>query len=211
MKSAAIPVFRGRRALVLHKPDRDRELLEAQLMRLGMLVECRVVADPRGWSLVDICFFEADADKRHAFPWAAGEPDIPLIALIGTETPERIQWSLSQGVAAFLVKPVRSNGTYLALMQAEYHFSENNRVSAEINSLCEQVKSRRIVFKALLQVMKQCALDDEQAYQTLRALSMQKRISIEELCVAVVCGEFAIRGELLREPQPGVRRRTDTL
>jgi AmiR/NasT family two-component response regulator len=192
MRAVAIPVFRGRRALLLHKPDRDREVLELQLTRLGMRVECRTAADPSQWPLVDLCLFEADANKRHIFPWASGEPDIPLIALIGSETPERIQWSLALGVSAFLVKPVRSSGTYLALMQAEHSFARNRRVLAEINELRERVKSRRIVFKALLKIMKHFAIDEDQALDRLRNVSMQRSISVEELCVSIVCGELTI-------------------
>lgn len=190
MKAAGIPVFRGRRALLLHKPDRDRQVLESQLTRLGMLVECRTAADPSKWALVDLCLFEADANKRHIFPWPTGEPDIPLIALIGSETPERIQWSLAQGVSAFLVKPVRSNGTYLALMQAEHNFVRNSRVLAEINELRERVKSRRIVFKALLKLMKLWSIDEDQAFDRLRSVSMQRSVSVEELCVSILCGEL---------------------
>jgi AmiR/NasT family two-component response regulator len=192
MRAAAIPVFRGRRALLLHKPDRDRQVLEAQLTRLGMLVECRTAADPAQWPLVDLCLFEADANKRHIFPWASGEPDVPLIALIGSETPERIHWSLAQGVSAFLVKPVRSSGTYLALMQAEHNFARNRRVLAEINELRERVKSRRIVFKALLKLMKLWAIDEDQAFDRLRNISMQRQVSVEELCVSILCGEIPI-------------------
>jgi AmiR/NasT family two-component response regulator len=197
MRAAGIPVFRGRRALLLHKPDRDRQVLESQLTRLGMLVDCRTAADPSQWPLVDLCLFEADANKRHIFPWASGEPDIPLIALIGSETPERIQWSLAQGVSAFLVKPVRSSGTYLALMQAEHNFARNSRVLAEINELRERVKSRRIVFKALLKIMKLWAIDEDQAFDRLRSVSMQRSVSVEELCVSILCDELAIG------PDPG--------
>ncbi|CAB3780020.1 ANTAR domain-containing response regulator [Pararobbsia alpina] len=192
MRASSIPVFRGRRALLLHKPDRDRQVLESQLTRLGMLVECRTAADPSHWPLIDLCLFEADANKRHIFPWASGEPDIPLIAVIGSETPERIQWSLAQGVSAFLVKPVRSNGTYLVLMQAEHNFMRNSRVLAEINELRERVKSRRIVFKALLKLMKLWAIDEDQAFDRLRSVSMQRSVSVEELCVSILCGEVPI-------------------
>ena len=191
MTKHSIPSFRGRRALVVHPDDRDRRLLQAQLARLGIVVECSDAFDPLPWALFDICFFDADAEKRHAFPWTTGEPDIPLIAMIGTETPERIHWNLAHGISAFLVKPVRSSGTYLALMQAEYHFVQRNRHAEEMTELLERVKSRRVVFKVLLRIMKQCSLNEDQAYERLRDVSMQRNISIEELSVNLVCGELS--------------------
>jgi AmiR/NasT family two-component response regulator len=192
MKAAAIPVFRGRRVLLLHKADRDREVLAAQLMRLGMTVECSDVAERQHWNLVDVCFFDADAVKRQIFPWGCNEPDIPLIAMIGSETPERIKWCLATGVTSFLVKPIRSSGTYLALMQVEYFFSARIRFNAEMNDMQERVKSRRIVFKALLQVMKAFSLDEDQAFEKLRSVSMHQQVSIEALSVSIVCGELPI-------------------
>jgi len=191
MTKMSIPSFRGRRALVIHQDDRDRRLLQAQLGRLGMIVECSNAADPLPWSLVDVCFFDADADKRQSFPWTAGEPDIPLIAMIGTETPERIQWSFTHGVCAFLVKPLRSSGTYLALMQADYHFRLHARRCEEISDMREKVKSRRVVFKVLLRIMKQCSLNEDQAFERLRDSSMQQNISIEELAVNLLCGQLS--------------------
>jgi AmiR/NasT family two-component response regulator len=189
MKASFIPVFRGRRALILHKDDRDRQLLESQLTRLGMVVKCTAVGDGLDWSLVDVCFFDADAQRQHAFPWAVGAPSIPLIAMIGSETPERIQWSLSQGISTFLVKPVRSNGTFLALMQAEHVCKQRKTLDAEVNELKDRVKSRRIVFKALLLIMKRHSLSEDEAFDRIREVSMQRGISIEELCVALICGE----------------------
>jgi AmiR/NasT family two-component response regulator len=190
VKSAAIPVFRGRRVLLLHKDDRDRQTLEAQLNRLGMLVECRDVAQRQDWDLIDVCFFDADSAKRFTFPWARNEPDIALIAMIGSETPERIKWCLASGVSSFLVKPVRSSGTYLALMQVEHRFAERQRINAEMNEMRERVKSRRIVFKALLRIMQAFNLDEDQAFEKLRRVSMHQQVSIEELSVSIVCGEL---------------------
>lgn len=190
MKSAAIPVFRGRRVLLLHKDDRDRQTLEAQLNRLGMLVECRDVAQRQDWDLIDVCFFDADSAKRFTFPWACNEPDIPLIAMIGSETPERIKWCLVSGVSSFLVKPVRSSGTYLALMQVEHRFAERHRMNIEMNEMRERVKSRRIVFKALLRIMQAFNLNEDQAFEKLRSVSMHQHLSIEDLSVSVICGEL---------------------
>ncbi|CAN7632890.1 ANTAR domain-containing response regulator [Caballeronia sp. LjRoot31] len=189
MKTRSMPVFRGRYALIVHKDDRDRRALESQLARLGMTVDCRTSVTGVDWPAVQVCFFDADTHRRHAFPWVAGKPSIPLIALIGLETPERIHWSFLQGISAFLVKPIRSNGTYLALMQAEHVHQQNGATDLELNDLKDRVKSRRIVFKALVQTMKRCNLSEDQAFDRIREISMNHAISIEELCVALVCGE----------------------
>ncbi|MEI6002287.1 ANTAR domain-containing protein [Paraburkholderia bengalensis] len=189
MKTQSVPVFRGRRALIVHKDDRDRQLLESQLLRLGMTVTCSSWCSDVDWPVVQICFFDTDTQRKHPFPWPVGAPNIPLIAMIGSETPERIQWSMAQGISAFLVKPVRSRGTYLALLQAEEIHKQRSVAISEINELKDRVKSRRIVFKALLLIMKRSRIDEDQAFERLQAVSMERGISIEELCVSLLCGD----------------------
>ena len=48
----------------------------------------------------------------------AWKGSVPIIALIGTETPSRLKWLLDLRPASFLVKPLRSAGLYTALVVA---------------------------------------------------------------------------------------------
>jgi AmiR/NasT family two-component response regulator len=178
--------FRGQTALILHKNDRDKQVLETQLIRLGMVIESRIPATREQWAAIDVCFFDTDRRKHHAFPWPAQEPALPLVALLGTETPERIQSALVDGVASFLVKPVRSTGTYLALLQAVHNFSQANKTRLEMNDLRERVRARRLLFKVLLRTMQRWNLDEDQAYEKLRTESMQCQLSIEQYCARVL-------------------------
>jgi len=190
MKKETIPSFRGRRALLLSGEDRDREVLVTQLQRLGMDIECRDLAETLPWSSADVCFFDADAERRPRFLAAIERPVIPLVAVIGAETPERIQWNLSRGVSAFIVKPVRPAGIYLALLQAEHNFRQQLQAAAELEDMKERVRSRRVVFSVLLQLMRRHSIDENQAYEQLRMASMRDNMSIEELCIAIAANEF---------------------
>ena len=46
--------------------------------------------------------------------------------------------------------------------------------------------ARRFVIKALLQLMQEHGLDDEQAYAMLRKESMRQRLTVEELAVRML-------------------------
>lgn len=189
MKSTRLPNLRDHRVLILHKQDRDYEVLSGQLVRLGL----KIIEPAEGldlpWSDVDVCFFDANQAHKNTFPWADGEPQVPLIAMFSAETPERIHWSLTQRVCAFLVKPVRSSGTFLALQQAIYEFSSRNQATAEVNSLRERVKAKRIVVKAVVKLMVQASIDEDEAYDQLRQLSMANQTSIEEMCLRFLQSE----------------------
>lgn len=191
MNGSAISSFRGQTALVLHEPDRDQRTLVAQLGRLGLLIEQRCPMSHHEWPRADICFFDADRCRDHTFPWTKGEPRLPLIAIIGSETPERIQWTLSHGTSAFLVKPIRSAGTYLALVTALQSFAQRKALLGEMRELQERVRARRVVFKALLKLMINSNLTDDEAFEALRSESMRCHVSMEELCLTFLREEFS--------------------
>jgi AmiR/NasT family two-component response regulator len=67
---------------------------------------------------VDVVFFDADGGYDDQFPWPAGEPPVPIIALIESEAPDRIDWAMRQGLHAPLMKPITSAGVYGALLIA---------------------------------------------------------------------------------------------
>ena len=146
--------------------------------------------DRHEWPQVDICFFDADRCRNHTFPWTKGEPRVPLIAIMGSETPERIQWSLSHGTSAFLVKPIRSTGTYLALVTAIQSFAQRKALLADMRELQERVRARRVMFKALLKLMINSNLTDDEAFEELRLESMRCQVSMEELCLTLLRQEY---------------------
>lgn len=191
MTNTRLPNLRDHRVLILHKQDRDYDVLSGQLVRLGLNIILPTEGQDVPWSDVDVCFFDANQAHKSTFPWADGEPQVPLIAMFSAETPERIHWSLTQRVCAFLVKPVRSSGTFLALQQAFYEFSARQLATAELNDLRERVKAKRIVVKAVVKLMTQASIDEDEAYDQLRKSSMTHQLSMEEMCLIFLQGEPA--------------------
>ena len=107
---------RGRHALVIMRDEREISIVRRQLNRLGMSV---AETDPEHMvdSKVPVDVIVLDADsipiKSDAVP--ALKLNVPVIALIGTETPSRLKWLLDLRPASFLIKPLRSAGLYTAL------------------------------------------------------------------------------------------------
>jgi AmiR/NasT family two-component response regulator len=111
---------------------------------------------------------------------------VPLVAVIGLETPSRLQRAFELGPSAVLHKPIRSSGIYSALFFA---INEHRRRSAALQRLRDMEGrrgARRFVHKALLQLMQEHGLDDEQAYAMLRKESMRQRLTVEELAVRML-------------------------
>lgn len=181
MMRTALPNFRGQRALVLHWEDNNRHTLARLLESLGLKVEVRWPADGVSADGYDVIFFDADQGYDGLFDWSPGEPPIPLIAMMGSEAPGRIEWTLSRAPSAYLVKPIGSTGVFSALAIAYHTFETRKELKDEITELAHRAQARPIVFKAILSVMAHFGIGDDDAYRLLRAESMNQRVSIEDL------------------------------
>ena len=187
--STRLPNFRGRRALVLHRKDKNSETLVRQLRRLGLTVQVAWPASNISAEGYDVVFFDADLGYEELFAWSPEEPPIPLVALMGSEAPGRIEWTLSQTPSAYLVKPLGSTGVFIALAIAFHTFETRQQLKTAIDELSRRVKARPLVFRALLIVMERFGLDETQAFELLRSESMNRRLAIEDLSALLASNE----------------------
>jgi AmiR/NasT family two-component response regulator len=111
---------------------------------------------------------------------------VPVIALIGTETPSRLKWLLDLRPASFLIKPLRSAGLYTALVVAFDCAQRRNEQASRIEKLEERIRSRRVVFAAVLRLMRGHALSEEDAFNLIRQTAMRHRTTIEQLSAEII-------------------------
>ena len=184
--------FRGCHALIVHPADQNRLVLETTLIKLGLSV---AVLDPQGCDvpgIVDVAFIDVD-DAAH-LPWP--EAEVPLVAMIGHESPSRLQRAFEFRPSAFLLKPVRPSGVYTAIFFAINGHARDRQIARTVASLEARHRARRIVTKAMLLVMQHHGVDDDEAYRRLRKESMRLRITVEDLS-----GRILDQGRP-SEPQP---------
>jgi AmiR/NasT family two-component response regulator len=173
--------FRGAKAWIALPADPGRDVLARTLERLGLIV---TVAGPDAvdftTSAQNVVFVDADHD------YIVLDPDIPHVALIGMEAPSRLARVVRHRMASMLMKPVRPTGVFTALFLAFNEHAIRQREVLERDTLVRRAEGRRVVVKAILKIMKDHDLTDDEAYQQMRMASMTRRISIEEFAVEVV-------------------------
>ena len=178
---------RGRHALMIMRDEREISGLRRQLGRLGMTVS---EADPEQQtcpdSAVDVVLLDADCIPIKSDPAPALKSGAPVIALIGTETPSRLKWLLDLQPASFLIKPLRSAGLYTALVVAFDCAQRRSEDAAHIERLEDRIRSRRVVFAAVLRLMRGHALSEEDAFTLIRQTAMRHRTTIEQLSADIV-------------------------
>ncbi len=178
-RNVRIPNLGGATAHILHRQHATVTSLIRQLSAIGMSahqVWPELGADAHG---ADFIFFDADLGHDEQFPWSPGEAPMPLIALIGSEAPGRIEWVLHQNADAHLLKPVGGGGVYSALLIARRSFDARKRLGAEISELKDRVNARQSIVKAVA-LLAARGISEEQAYAQLRALAMNWQVTMEE-------------------------------
>lgn len=190
-------VIRGRRAAVAVADERDLAIVRRQFDRLGVeVLSFDIAAGASCLPDSDILFIDDDYLTVPGFVAASRSRDIPVVVLIGTETPSRLKLVIDCEPAAFLMKPLRSAGLYAALVVAFDRTESVRETQARIEKLEERVRSRRILLAAVLQVMASHDLDEPAAFALIRRCAMEQRKSIEQLGAEIVTsGQFQLHAK----------------
>jgi AmiR/NasT family two-component response regulator len=178
---------RGRHALMVMRDEREIVIVRRQFNRLGMTISVHDPAEvPPPSEAVDVVVVDADAipiKSDLATMWKVGAP---IVALIGTETPSRLKWLLDLQPATFLIKPLRSAGLYTALVVAFDKVQRRSDEAAYVERLEDRIRSRRVVFSAVLQVMRGHGLSEADAFTLIRQTAMRHRTTIEQLSAEII-------------------------
>jgi len=177
---------RGRRALMVMRDEREIAIVRRQLNRLGMTISEHDPAEAPPAENVDVIVLDADTIPIKSDLAAAWKSTAPIIALIGTETPSRLKWLLDLQPASFLIKPLRSAGLYTALVVAFDSTQRRIDEAAYVERLEDRIRSRRVVFAAVLQIMRAHGLTEADAFTLVRQTAMRHRTTIERLCAEII-------------------------
>src|SRR4051812_17333369 len=177
---------RGRRALMVMRDEREIPIVRRQLGRLGMTISEHDPAEPPPNQAVDVILMDADSIPIKSDQATLWKGNIPIIALIGTETPSRLKWLLDLQPASFLVKPLRSAGLYTALVVAFDSAQRRVDDAAHLEKLEDRIRSRRFVFAAVLQIMRSHDMSETDAFALIRQTAMRHRTTIEVLSAEII-------------------------
>jgi len=189
-RSIRIPNLGNARAHILHRPHPTVQALTRQLTAIGLVVNQSWPELGAEALAADYIFFDADMGHDAMFPWEAGQPPVPMVALIGSEAPGRIEWSLKAGAHAQLLKPVGDSGAYSALIIARNAFDAQKALSAEIADLKRRLEDRQTVVRAVT-LLAARGKTEADAYAQLRQMAMAWRISFEDAATRIVAAQGA--------------------
>lgn len=192
MTQGPIQNFRGQCAAILCPDDHNRAVLIQVLGRLGLKLQTVDPLEGRApltAAIQGADFVFIDADLVEALGCHTQLPSQPVIAIVGLETPGRLQRAFDLGPAATLHKPLRSTGIYSALFIAANEHRRRQELALKMLALEARHRGRRFVIRAVVLLMRQHDIDDDEAYRILRDESMRLRMTLEELAAHIVAGQ----------------------
>ncbi len=177
------PLLAQWHAVILHRDHPSVDALRRQLELLHIRVTlCWPHLNEVG---ADVVFFDADMGHDDQFPWPRGYAPMPMIALIGSEAPGRIEWALDQGSNAHLLKPIGSTGAYSALLIAADAYAKVQAQADDIRALEDRLRQRPIVVRAILHLLQNEGGGEAAAWKRLRSVSMDWGMTIEDAAEAI--------------------------
>lgn len=177
-------------AFVLHRPHPAIQGLTRQLRVIGLELREAWPDLPAEAFSADFIFYDADTGHDEQFPWAPGASPMPMIALIGSEAPGRLNWALTMGAHAQLLKPVSDKGVYAALLVARANYDRARASDALIANLEDRLSARQTVVQAVM-IFVLRGKSEAEAYELLRHTAMAWRVTIEIAAARLVANHRA--------------------
>jgi AmiR/NasT family two-component response regulator len=142
-------------------------------------------------SHADVIFFDVDTGVNSPFEGLAAS--VRLIALVGAETPGRLEWMLAQKPGAWLMKPIRSSGVYTALAMAFHRLEQQHDIERYMERLRHRAHHRDPVQAAIVQIMHQNNCSEQEAFSSLRKAAMDTRSSLIALSKSILSDDAPAR------------------
>lgn len=179
--------LRSLRVCVFHPHDEDGKNLTRQLERIGCQAQAfwpPLPALPVGTDLVFVALSPDMVDLD--FSWCSDPDGPPVIAVVAYENPTIIEAVLRIGARAAVASPVRSFGLLSVLVLAGEINSTIKKQRKRITQLEAKLAGVRHIAEAQDILCRQRGISKEEAYQVIREQAMNKRVTAEEIAVAII-------------------------
>ena len=187
--------FRGLRALVMAAPATCTDPLQTTLERLGLTIQNITLQDP-AWlgdlsSDRDVLFVDADlvTDLAAVLGPSGQPPPAPVIALTSSDAPSRLKALMELGATGLIRKPVHPAALYPALYLSINQFRARRDLLARLAEHERRRQGRRFLIKAIVRLMHERGMSDDDAYDLLRQESMRARLPLEHYCERLLAAQ----------------------
>ena len=181
--------------VMLIDTDRARR---AQLMASLVHAGCHVTEqDTLSFDLIehlarakpDVIVIGADVPDRavlECLQKISGTQPMPIVLFTDDEDETKIKQTLHAGATSYIVKGIEPARIKPILQVAITRFKEQQALHAELDSTKAELAERKLIERAKGMLMRQKGINEEEAYQLLRKMSMNRKVKIAELATQLI-------------------------
>jgi two-component system, response regulator PdtaR len=119
-----------------------------------------------------------------------GDQSAAVLILTAFSQRNLIEEARDAGVLAYLIKPFQRSELIPAIEVALGRFNEMRALKAEVDSLEEQLETRRSLDRAKGILMDECGLKEGDAFSFIQQRAMQERAKMKLIAERVIAGEL---------------------
>lgn len=113
----------------------------------------------------------------------------PVVLVTAHGERDLVERASDVGVIGYVLKPLRDRDLESAIAVAISRYGEFEAVSRDVESLTEQLETRKAVERAKGLLMTRLGLSEPEAFKRIQKLSMDRRRSMREIAEAIILAE----------------------
>lgn len=176
------PDFHTGRLLLVDCEPRTLASLQKSLQRLGITPQALFKDEEDSLQGCFAAIVELECFSSPATLQKLSSSGVPIVALTPHETLSQIQRAIALGATALLNKPITQGSVYTTLMMAIGLRERLDNDAQTIAALHQRLEARPLLAQTLARLMVEQHLDEREAYERLRSLSMHLNRSLDDLC-----------------------------
>ena len=193
--------MRGIRVLLIEDGVASPQLLRQELQQLG----CEVLGTVDNAALIhdcvqrlqpDVVIVNAESPTRDTLENLAALNDaLPRPVVVFAEDPADapMRRALQAGVSAYVVAGLQPQRLAPVLQVAIARFEQDLALRQELDRAQAQLAARKTIERAKGILMQEAGLDEEAAYQRLRKLAMDRKLTMAELAARIIEAQSLLR------------------
>lgn len=187
--------LRNRKAVIIHPPHRDRDVLVEHLGRIGMLVDIYWPLPTFRLGDTEFLFIysEVGDDLASIVDGFTGQQSCVTVAIVESESPTLIMKTLSDSIDVVLTRPLRATGLLSTLCHALFAKSRLTDLSQKLATTQRKLSGSRQVEKAKEFLMATNSVSGDEAFAILRRYAMDERRSIEDVAKGILDAAHVMR------------------
>ena len=190
---------RNLRIVLIHPPHESDESERAQALQAGLAeagyeVVASLPADihlPEQISLLqpDMIIVDAESDARDVLEHiviATRDERRPIVMFTEDETPSSMEAAMAAGVCSYVVAGLQPERIKPVLKVAMMRFQREQKLLHELEDTRHKLAERKVIDRAKGILMNKHAMSEDQAYQKLPSMAMNKNLKLADIAQRIL-------------------------